>query len=105
MALFEDLFKGGNIVTSLAIGIGIVILAPVLKPLVRPVAKSVLKAGLAAYDQGRIALAELNEQTGDMVAEARAEMEEEEQASAAAAQQVPKRVTAEESKQKRAAHA
>jgi hypothetical protein len=82
MALFEDVFKGGNIVTSLAIGIGVVLLAPVLKPLVRPVAKSVLKAGIAAYDQGRLALAELNEQAGDMVAEARAEMEEEETATA-----------------------
>ena len=104
MALFEDLFKGGNIVTSLAIGIGVVILAPVLRPLVRPVAKTVLKAGLAAYDQGRIAFAELNEQAGDMVAEARAEMEEEE-ASATHAQQAPRRIGAEEAKAKRAAHA
>ncbi len=77
MAIFEDAFRGGNIVTGLAIGVGIALLAPVIRPVVRPLAKSVLKAGLAAYDQGRVAFAELNEQTGDMIAEVRAELEEE----------------------------
>lgn len=75
MAMFEDALKGGNVVTGLAIGVGVLLLAPIVKPLVRPVAKSVMKAGIAAYDQGRAALAELNEQAGDMVAEVRAEME------------------------------
>mgnify|MGYP005854391433 CR=1 FL=1 len=78
MAIFEDALKGGNVVTGLAIGIGMVLLAPILKPLVRPVAKSVVKAGVALYDQGRATLAELNEQAGDMVAEVRAEIEHEE---------------------------
>jgi hypothetical protein len=76
MALFEDIFKGGNIVTGLAIGIGAGIVAPVVIPVLRPIAKSVIKAGLIAYDQGRVALAELNEQTGDVVAEARSELAE-----------------------------
>jgi hypothetical protein len=76
MALFEDIFKGGNIVAGLAIGIGAAVLAPVVIPALRPIAKSIIKAGLIAYDQGRVALAELNEHTGDMVAEARAEMAE-----------------------------
>jgi len=75
MALLEDAFKGGNIVTGLAVGVGFALLAPVVKPLVRPLAKSVVKAGLVAYDQGRVALAELGEQAGDMMAEARSEME------------------------------
>src|SRR5690606_40591910 len=35
MAIFEDALKGGNIVTGLAIGVGMVLLAPMLKPLVR----------------------------------------------------------------------
>jgi len=78
MAIFEDALKGGNIVTGLAIGVGMVLLAPMLKPLVRPVAKSVLRAGVAVYDQGRTTLAEINEQAGDMVAEVRAEIEHEE---------------------------
>lgn len=77
MAIFEDALKGGNIVTGLAIGVGMVLLAPMLKPLVRPVAKSVLKAGVAVYDQGRTTLAEINEQAGDMVAEVRSEIEHE----------------------------
>lgn len=76
MAFFEDIFKGGNIVTGLAIGIGAGIVAPALMPVLRPIAKTVIKAGLVAYDQGRVALAELNEQTGDVVAEARSELAE-----------------------------
>jgi hypothetical protein len=55
---------------SLAIGVGFALLAPVVKPIIRPVAKSAIKTGLAAYDQGRIALAELSEQASDVVAEA-----------------------------------
>lgn len=77
MAMFEDALKGGNIVTGLAIGIGMLVLAPVVKPLVRPLARSVMKAGVTVYEQGREALAEFNEQAGDMVAEVRAEMEQE----------------------------
>lgn len=77
MAIFEDAMKGGNIVTGLAIGVGVLLLTPLIKPLVRPVAKTVMKAGVAAYDQGRAALADLNEQAGDIVAEVRAEMEHE----------------------------
>ena len=77
MALFEDVLKGGNIVTGLAIGVGAAVLAPMLVPLLRPVAKSVLKAGLMAFDHGRVALAELNERAEDLLSEVRAEMEQE----------------------------
>lgn len=76
MAFFEDIFKGGNIVTGLAIGIGAGVVAPALIPVLRPIAKTVIKAGLVAYDQGRVAFAELNEQTGDVLAEARSELAE-----------------------------
>ena len=85
MSIFEDIFKGGNIVTGLAIGIGAAVVAPVITPVLRPVAKSLLKAGLIAYDQGRVALAELNEQTGDILAEARHELSEAGQAAREAA--------------------
>jgi hypothetical protein len=85
MALFEDMFKGGSIVTGLAVGIGAAVFAPVLIPALRPIAKSIIKAGLIAYDQGRVALAEFNEQTGDIIAEARAELAETAQASAGTA--------------------
>ena len=76
MAFLEDMFKGGNIVAGLAIEVGAVVLAPVVIPALRPMAKSVIKAGLIAYDQGRVALAELSEHTGDIMAEARAELAE-----------------------------
>jgi len=76
MAFLEDIFKGSNIVTGLAIGIGVGIVAPAVIPALRPIAKSIIKAGLIAYDQGRVALMELNEQTGDILAEARAELAE-----------------------------
>jgi Protein of unknown function (DUF5132) len=74
MALFEDMFKGGNIITGLAIGIGATIVAPAVIPVLRPLAKSVIKAGLIAYDQSKVVLAEFNEHTGDIVAEVRSEL-------------------------------
>jgi hypothetical protein len=74
MAILEDALEGGIIVTGLAIGIGAVIVAPLVIPVLRPAAKTALKAGLAAYDQGRVMLAELNEQVEDMMAEVRADM-------------------------------
>ena len=43
----------------------------------RPVAKSVLKGGLMAYDQGRVAVSELNERAEDLLSEVRSEMEQE----------------------------
>lgn len=78
MALLEDMVKG-NVGTGLAVGIGAAVLAPVVLPalggLLRPVAKGVIKAGLMAYDKGREATASLSEMTGDLAAEARAEMQ------------------------------
>jgi len=74
MALLDDAFKGGGLMMGIAAGVGEALVAPVLIPALRPIAKSILKAGLIAYDQGRVALAELNEQTGDMLAEAREEL-------------------------------
>jgi hypothetical protein len=76
MAEIEEIFKG-NIAGGLAVGVGVALLAPVVKPLLRPVAKSVLRAGIAAYDQGRVMFAELNEQAGDVIAEVRAEIDRE----------------------------
>ena len=77
MAFFEDVLKGGNIVTGLAIGVGAAVLAPMVVPLLRPIAKSVLKAGLMAYDEGRVTFSELNERVEDLLSEVRTEMEQE----------------------------
>lgn len=77
MAFFDDMFKGGNIVTGLAIAVGTAVLAPVIGPAVgsilRPAAKAVIKGGIVAYDRGWQAAAEVGEATSDMVAEARAD--------------------------------
>ena len=76
MSLVEDMFKGGGIITGLAVGVGMALVAPIVIPVLRPMAKSVIKAGLLAYDQGRVAVAEMAERTEDILAEARAEMAE-----------------------------
>ena len=76
MALLEDMFKGGGIVTGLAVGIGAAVVAPVVVPALRPLAKSIIKAGLIAYDQGKVAFAEVAEKTEDIMAEARSELAE-----------------------------
>lgn len=77
MAFVEDLFKG-NIVTGLAVGVGALVLGPIVVPTVtailRPAAKAAIKAGIYAYDRGSEAFAQLNEQAGDIVAEARSEL-------------------------------
>ena len=74
--MLDDVFKGGTIVAGLAVGIGAALLAPVLIPVLRPLAKSAIKAGMMAYDEAMVALAELNETAGDIFAEARSEMAE-----------------------------
>ncbi|MBS3652307.1 DUF5132 domain-containing protein [Pseudaminobacter sp. 19-2017] len=74
MSVLEDMFKGGNVGTGIAVGIGAAIVAPVLMPLLRPISKAVVRAGVMAYDQGRAALADANEWTSDMIAEARSDM-------------------------------
>ncbi|MBV8912784.1 MAG: DUF5132 domain-containing protein [Acetobacteraceae bacterium] len=73
----EDIFKGGNIVTGLAIGIGTAVLVPVIAPaasnLLRPAAKAVIKGGILAYDWGRQTAARVGEAASDMAAEVRSE--------------------------------
>lgn len=79
MAFFEEMFKG-NIGSGLAVGLGVAVAGPLLVPVIsevmRPLAKTVIKAGLLAVDAGLEGLARLNEATGDMVAEARAELDQ-----------------------------
>src|SRR5438105_3207574 len=77
MALVEDMLEG-NIGTGLAVGIGAAVVGPILAPIIggvlRPVAKAVIKGGILAYDMGREGVGRLNEMTGDIVAEARSEL-------------------------------
>lgn len=85
----EDIFKGGNIITGLALAVGTAVLAPVIGPAVgavlRPAAKAAIKGGIVAYDWTRSAAAQVGEVAGDMAAEARAEVQTREPATATSA--------------------
>jgi hypothetical protein len=63
---------------SLAIGAGIILLAPIVIPIIgavlKPVAKSLIKGGLIAYESAKVSLAETKETFEDLAAEAKAEM-------------------------------
>jgi Protein of unknown function (DUF5132) len=75
----------GTVLTGLAIGIGVAVLAPVVLPVLagvaKPLAKAAMKSGLLLYNKGKEVLAEAGEVTEDLWAEAKteaeAEMEEE----------------------------
>jgi Protein of unknown function (DUF5132) len=76
MALIEDMFKG-NLAMGLAVGIGAIVLGPTVVQAVgsvlRPAAKAVIKGGLVFY---RETLSEVGEMASDLLAEARAELEQ-----------------------------
>ena len=76
MALIENMFKG-NLATGLAIGVGAVLLGPTvlqtIGSVLRPTAKAVIKGGMVFY---RETLGEIGEMASDLVAEAKAELEQ-----------------------------
>ena len=76
MALLEDMFKG-NAVTGIAVGVAAAVLGPTLFPtigrMLRPAAKSVIKGGMMLYEQ---TVAGIGDLTGDLVAEARSELDQ-----------------------------
>jgi hypothetical protein len=49
MALFDDVLKGGNLVTGLVVGAGALIVWPLIGPALRPIAKTAIKGALVAY--------------------------------------------------------
>lgn len=77
MAMFSNGMKLGG---SIAIGAGVVLLAPVVVPVIagalRPVAKAAIKGGILAYAKLRESTAETVESIEDLAAEAKAEMTE-----------------------------
>jgi hypothetical protein len=79
MSFVGDVFKGGNITTGLAIGIGSLILAPIVVPvvvaIVKPLAKVAVQGGVALYKTGRNAASEVGEAVSDIVAEAKADLD------------------------------
>ena len=76
MALIEDMFKG-NLATGLAVGIGAVFLGPTViltvRRVMRPAAKAVIKGSMVFYRETR---SELGEMASDLLAEAKAELEQ-----------------------------
>jgi hypothetical protein len=80
MALFDSGLKIG---TGLAIGLGVIILAPVISPAVaaavRPVVKASVKSGMIFFQKTIELIAEAKESVEDLAAEAQAELAEERQ--------------------------
>jgi hypothetical protein len=72
------IFKGGFSVGSLAVGAGVVLLAPVIIPVIggilKPVTKAVIKGGLLAYEGAKVSIAEAKETLEDLAAEAKSEI-------------------------------
>lgn len=58
---------------TLAIGVGVAIVAPTILPLMKPLAKAAIKGGVSFYEKTKGAIAETREAIGDIVAEAKAE--------------------------------
>lgn len=63
---------------SLAVGAGIVLLAPVVIPIIgavlKPLAKAIIKGGITAYESAKVSIAETKETIEDLAAEAKSEM-------------------------------
>ena len=80
MALLEGITEslGGSLISNLLIGAAAIVLAPIVVPAVlagmRPVAKTLVKGGVMVYDKTREMVAEVGEQMGDIMAEARSEL-------------------------------
>lgn len=72
---FEDLFEDLGAPGIIA-GIGAIVAAPFVIPALKPVTKAAIKGGIIAYEKGKAVLAETGEYFEDMVAEAKAELDE-----------------------------
>jgi hypothetical protein len=79
MGLFND--EQRNLLIGAGIGLAAAGLlrssAPAFRSIGRPLAKAAIKSGLNLFDKGREKLAQFGEVFEDLVAEARAELEEE----------------------------
>lgn len=78
---FLDNAVKGTVLTGLAIGIGVAVLAPVVLPVLagvaKPLVKAAMKSGLLLYNKSKEVVAEIGEVTEDLWAEAKTEAEDE----------------------------
>ncbi|MGA2192353.1 MAG: DUF5132 domain-containing protein [Nitrospirota bacterium] len=63
--------------TTIALGVGAVVLVPVLAKAAKPLAKAAIKGGIIAFEKGKEAFHEVGEVVEDLVAEVKAELEQE----------------------------
>lgn len=74
------LLGNGLSVSSLAVGAGVILLAPVVIPVIgsvlKPIAKAAIKGGMMAYEGAKVSMAETKETIEDLAAEAKAEISE-----------------------------
>ncbi len=84
MAIIEEGITLGGVVKVLAIGVGVIILAPAVLPALKPIAKAAIKGGLMLYEKGKESFSEVGEVVEDLVAEAKAEMAEAQEGAEAA---------------------
>lgn len=70
--------NGFRMSTGLAVGVGVIILAPIITPILasiaRPLMKAGIKGGMILLEKGREAIAETAEVVEDLVVEAKAEL-------------------------------
>jgi hypothetical protein len=72
------IWNGGLSVGGLAVGAGVVLLAPVIVPVIgsilKPLTKAVIKGGILAYEGTKLTIAETKETIEDLAAEAKSEI-------------------------------
>lgn len=72
------IFGNGLSVGNIAVGAGVVLLAPVVIPVIgavlKPVAKALIKGSIMAYEGAKVSIAETKETLEDIAAEAKAEI-------------------------------
>lgn len=72
------LISNGLNMSSLAVGAGVILLAPVVIPVVgsvlKPLAKAAIKGGIMAYEGAKVSIAETKETLEDLAAEAKSEI-------------------------------
>jgi hypothetical protein len=74
MALLDDVLKGGNLMTGLAIGVGALIVWPLIGPALRPIAKTAIKGGLIAYREAERLYTDATQGVAEITREAQQEV-------------------------------